>query len=87
MPPPGDFSRPDLCCGKRWHGVQHIANEFWSRWTKDYLQSLQSRTKWQNGKRNFSISDTVWVLQDERVRNQWPMARVIQVFQDSNGHL
>ena len=61
MPPPGDFSRPDLCCRKRWHGVQHIANEFWSRWTKDYLQSLQSRTKWQ----------------DERVRNQWPMARVI----------
>ena len=87
MPPPGDFSRPDLCCRKRWHGVQHIANEFWSRWTKDYLQSLQSRTKWQNGKRNFSIGDTVWVLQDERVRNQWPMARVIQVFKDSNGHV
>ena len=23
MPPPGDFNRPDLCCRKRWHRVQH----------------------------------------------------------------
>ena len=30
MPPPGNFSRPDLYCHKRWHQVQHIANEFWS---------------------------------------------------------
>ena len=31
MPPPGDFSRPNLYCQKRWCCVQHIANEFWSR--------------------------------------------------------
>ena len=31
LPPPGDFSRPDLYCRKRWHRVQCIANEFWSR--------------------------------------------------------
>ena len=22
---------------KRWRKVQHLANEFWSRWTKEYL--------------------------------------------------
>ena len=27
------------------------------------------------------------VLQDESTRNQWPMARVIQVFKESNGYL
>ena len=45
MPPPEDFSRPDLYCRKRWCRVQHIANEFWSRWRKEYLKSRQSRTK------------------------------------------
>ena len=45
MPPPEDFSRPDLYCWKRWRRVQRIANEFWSRWRKEYLQSRQSRTK------------------------------------------
>ena len=28
VPPPGDLSRPDLSCQKRWHCVQYIANEF-----------------------------------------------------------
>ena len=72
---------------ERWCRVQHIANEFLSRWGKEYLKSLQSRTKWQGRKRNFSASDVVLVLQDESVRNQWPMARVIHVFKDSNGYV
>ena len=53
MPPPGDFSRTDLYCRKRWRGAQHIANEFWSSWRKDYLQSLQSRTKMAKWKKKF----------------------------------
>ena len=47
MPQPGDFSRPDLYCWKRWRRVQHIPTEFSSRWKKKYLQSLQPSTKWQ----------------------------------------
>ena len=87
IPPPGDFSRPDFYCRKRWRRVQHIANEFWSRWRKEYPQSLQSLTKWQDGRRNFSVGDIVLVLQDESARNQWPMARVIQVFKNNSGYV
>lgn len=50
MPPPENFSRPDLFCWKRCCHFQHVANEFWPRWRKEYLQSLQVHTKWQNGK-------------------------------------
>ena len=59
----------------------------WSCWRKEYLQSLQLHTKWQGGKINFSVGDFVLVLQDESVCNHWPMARVIQVFKDSNGYV
>ena len=45
-----------------------------------------ARTKWQSGKINFSVGDIVLVLQDENVRKQWLMARVVQVFKDSNGY-
>ena len=58
----------------------------WSCWRKEYLQSLQLHTKWQGGKINFSVGDIVLVLQDESVWNHLPMARVIQVFKDSNGY-
>ena len=32
MHPPGVFDKPDLYCRRRWRRIQHISNEFWSRW-------------------------------------------------------
>ena len=29
MPPPGEFSKRDLYCRKRWRHIQHVINEFW----------------------------------------------------------
>ena len=63
IPPPRDFTRPGLDCQKTWCHVQHLANEFWSCWRKEYLQSLQSCTKWQVRKRNFSVGGAM---------EQWP---------------
>ena len=45
MPPPQNLEKPDLYCRKRWCRVQHITNEFWSRWRKEFLITLQSRAK------------------------------------------
>ena len=43
MPPPGEFNRPDIYFRKRWKRVQHLSNEFWSRWRKELLLSLHER--------------------------------------------
>ena len=51
-PPPGKFLKPDVYSKRCWRCIQHIANKFWSRWTKEYLQSLQERQKWTSKKRN-----------------------------------
>ena len=45
MPPPGEFSKPDLYCRKRWRWIQHLIHEFWSRRRKEFLQLLQERKK------------------------------------------
>ena len=87
MPPTGNFSRPELCCQKRWRRIQHIVNELWACLRKKYLQSLEPRTKWKSGKRNFSVGDIVLVFQNESIQNKWPMARLIQVFKDINGYV
>ena len=76
MPPPGKFLRPDLYCRRRWRRAQHIANEFWSRWKKGYLQSLQERQKWNARRRNFVIGEIVLLKTMDVSRNKWPMARV-----------
>ncbi|XP_048048363.1 uncharacterized protein LOC125269515 [Megalobrama amblycephala] len=51
-PPPGEFVREDLYLQKRWKRVQVLANEFWTRWRKEYLLSLQQRCKWNKSRRN-----------------------------------
>ena len=44
MPPPGSFFRPDLYNRRQWRRVQHLADEFWSRWRKVFLFIF--RSKW-----------------------------------------
>ena len=84
MPPPGKLLRPDLY-RRRWSRVQHIANEFWSRWRKEYLQSLQERQKWNTRRRNFVIGDIVLLKTMDVSRNKWPMAKVTATKSDQNG--
>lgn len=77
MPPPGVFQREDLYLRKRWRRVQHLANEFWERWRKEFLQVLQMRTKPQ---RNLQKGDFVMVKDENVPRNLWRLARVQDVF-------
>ena len=63
MPPPGKFSKPDLYCRKRWRCIQHVINEFWPHWRREFLQLLQERKKWHDKKWNFQSGYNV-LLQD-----------------------
>ena len=38
LPLPGKFQKPDLYVRQRWMRVQYLANQFWLRWRKEYLQ-------------------------------------------------
>ena len=70
MPPPGVFTKRDLYCRGRWRRVQHIVDEFWHRWRKEFLQSLQTRQKWNNKRRNFEVGDIVILKEQDCQRNQ-----------------
>ena len=87
MPPPDEFSRPDIYCCKRWRRIQHIAEEFWSRWQKEFLVTLQERQGWSINKRNFQVGDIVLLKDDFHHRNHWPMACIMETFSDKNGNV
>ena len=46
LSPPGNFQEADKYVKKWWRRVQHLTNEFWSRWKREFLQPLQTRQKW-----------------------------------------
>ena len=84
-PSPGKFLKPDVYSKRRWGYIQPIANEFWSCWRKEYLQSLQESQKWTSRRRNFRVDDLVLLKQSDVPRNQWSMGRITDVNNDQNG--
>ena len=78
LPPPGNFQKPDLYCRARWRRIQYLANVFWTRWRKEYLHTLQARTKWTSPRWNLQAGDIVLVKDDNLPRNQWHLGRVLE---------
>ena len=56
----------------------------WQRWRKEYLQSLQSRGKWNRIQPNLQIGDLVLIASEQTVPCQWPLGRIIKVFPGSD---
>ena len=83
-PPPGTFSPADVYSRKHWRRTQHIVNEFWVRWRKEFLNNLQERSKWTSKRRNLRIGDVV-LLKTNESRNEWPMAMIDNVKPDKTG--
>jgi len=83
-PVPGIFSDADQY-RKRWRYVQHLANQFWSRWIKEYLPGLQKRVKWQEEKENLKVGDLVLLVEENMPRRVWPLGLVVQVKKGRDG--
>lgn len=71
----------------RWRHVQYLAEQFWSRWRKEYLVNIALRQKWHNPKRNLQPGDVVLIKEDNLPRNEWKLARVSEVTTNKDGLL
>ena len=79
VPPPGHFDREDIYSRKRWRCVQGITNEFWQRWKKEFVLTLQSRQKWHKTNRNVQVGDVMLLKDDDLPRNCWKLGRVCEL--------
>ena len=84
-PPPGEFLPVDLYSRRRWRRVQYLADQFWLRWRREYMQTLQSRSKWNSSKRNLNAGDIVLVKEDGAHRNNWPLGLISEAIKSEDG--
>ena len=71
--------RPHLL--KKWNQCQAMVSHFWARWSREYLNNLQARTKWQTTKPNLQPGDIVIIRPDKQFFScHWPLGRIIEVF-------
>jgi hypothetical protein len=84
--PEKNFSSvPDNRLKSRWNLVKKITQNFWIRWHKEFLSTLQSRPKWCKSKPNLEVNDLV-VIKDENLSPlQWVMGRITEVFPGRDG--
>lgn len=71
LSPPGVFPSADKFCRKRLRRVQQLANEFWTRWRKEYLLSLQQLRE------TYVWMTSVIIKDDNAPRNRWQLARIV----------
>ena len=62
-----------------------MIRHFWQRWLREWIPSLNSHKKWNNGKDDFKIVDVVLVLSTDNPRGQWPLGRITKTFTGSDG--
>ncbi|CAG2227654.1 unnamed protein product [Mytilus edulis] len=85
--PQGVFDKKDIYAKRWWKQIQHLANEFWKRWLREYLPTLQQRRKWQREERDVEIDDIVLVADERIQRGQWPLGRIVEVTRSRDGHI
>lgn len=68
----------------RWHVRQLIFQQFWKRWSREYLLQLQQRPKWQKGQRNLEVNDLVLIKEDNLPPLNWKLGRIIAVYPGSD---
>jgi hypothetical protein len=78
-PPEPSLEECNISGITRWGLVEAMKQQFWKKWSKDYLSTLQQRSKWTRLKANLSTGDLVLVMDDQLPPTKWMMARVIEI--------
>lgn len=63
----------------RYQKLQQIHQQFWHRWSREYLLELQRRSKWCQQQRNIQPGTMVLLHDDNAPPLQWKLGRVEEV--------
>lgn len=61
----------------KWEATKKIFSRFWSRWTTEYLQTLQNRYKWVNEQPNIHPGQIVIIKDDNMPPLKWRYGKII----------
>jgi hypothetical protein len=60
--------------------IQRMRQHWWSRWSKDYLHTLQQRRKWASARPNLQPSALVILKEEGHPPMQWKVCVIEEVF-------
>lgn len=69
----------------RWQRQRQIVEQFWTRWSTEYLQRLQAATKWRHQSHNLKVGTLVLIADERYPPSKWPLARITAVHPGTDG--
>ena len=69
----------------RWQTYQQQLQQFWQRWSYDYLQELEQRQRWQSTFPNLQLGDVVLLREDNTTPLHWPLAVINNIHPGPDG--
>lgn len=65
-----------MSLSRRWQLIQRLRNQFWNRWSTEYLHLLQPRSKWWREKPILRVGDLAIVHEENTLSLRWPLGRI-----------
>ncbi|XP_074649028.1 uncharacterized protein LOC141904341 [Tubulanus polymorphus] len=72
---------------RRWKQTQMLAAHFWNKWSREYVPTLITRTKWLRKRPNLAVNDVVLVVDEDLPRRHWKLGRVVKIFVGKDGNV
>ncbi|GFX92565.1 integrase catalytic domain-containing protein [Trichonephila clavipes] len=69
----------------RWQKLTKIVQHIWTKWSRDYLNNLQQRNKWQFHKDNVKLNTMVLIKDDNLPVNKWSLGRITKLAPGTDG--
>ena len=60
----------------RWQRITYLKQQFWNAWSRDYLTSLQERSKWLTPRPDIAVGQLVLIHEDNTPPQLWHLGRV-----------
>ncbi len=70
---------------RRLHGIQTEVSKLWKKWCQLTGPNLFVRSKWHTRERNVAVGDVLWLADQNALRGQCKLARVVSINADRNG--
>nr|XP_053617339.1 uncharacterized protein LOC128679254 [Plodia interpunctella] len=69
----------------RYQRVEQMRQDFWKRWSKEYIAELQRRNKWQSTKSELIPNTLVLIKEDNLPPLKWRLGRVLETYPGRDG--
>ncbi|XP_045474692.1 uncharacterized protein LOC123680702 [Harmonia axyridis] len=64
----------------RWELCTKLQQDFWKRWSVEYLNNLQNKPKWLKPNPNLKVNDLVLLKENNSPPLNWRRARILKVY-------